>query len=70
MLIYSLGTGWANIEFRSYQLSDDESDSASIIETVASRQRRKAPEKHLTKTEQMKLKERTIRLWEDLGFRL
>ncbi|KAG8532809.1 uncharacterized protein KY384_002687 [Bacidia gigantensis] len=53
----SMGTGWANVEHRSYQFIDDESDNASVTETPLSKKRSRSHETPLTETEQIKLKQ-------------
>lgn len=65
-----IATGWANAEFRSYQFSDEVGDSASMIETAASCQRRRSSEKRLTEAEQIELREMTKESWEGHGFQL
>ncbi len=50
-----LGTGWANTEFRSYQFKDGERDSASMVETVASRELRSGTEHPPSETERLEL---------------
>ena len=51
-----LGTGWANVEYRSYEFKGDD-QSASIEETSRSEERRRGTEKSLTETERIKLKD-------------
>ena len=51
------GTGWRNVEYRSYHFVDEEGDNASVEETTVSRDRRRGSEIPLTETEQLKLKE-------------
>ena len=51
-----LGTGWTNVEYRSYRFLDDEgNENASVEETVESRAHRRGTEKPLTETEQIQL---------------
>ncbi|KAI9808882.1 MAG: hypothetical protein M1827_007157 [Pycnora praestabilis] len=66
------GTGWANIEFRSFTFAPDRedvdgADNASIVETSESRERRRWTEKPLSKTEQTQLMETTHKKWEQNG---
>ncbi|KAL9637642.1 MAG: hypothetical protein Q9164_002075 [Protoblastenia rupestris] len=58
------GTGWANVEYRTYQFTNEESDDASLAETAHSKEARRGTEKPLTKTEQMELKETAQKTWE------
>ncbi|KAK4692386.1 hypothetical protein P7C71_g4807, partial [Lecanoromycetidae sp. Uapishka_2] len=64
----SLGTGWANVEFRSYQFVDEKGDNASVVETKQSRELRRGTEKPLGKTERMELRETAKKTWEDGKF--
>ncbi|KAM3079504.1 hypothetical protein ACMFMG_005925 [Clarireedia jacksonii] len=65
-----LGTGWANIEFRSYQFVDEKGDdaNASIKETRESRESRMGTEKELTREEQENLRRVTQGRWFGDGF--
>ncbi|KAI9827282.1 MAG: hypothetical protein M1832_005420 [Thelocarpon impressellum] len=47
------GTGWANVEFRSFAFADGDDDSASLVETAESRQRRRGAETPMGATERM-----------------
>ena len=58
------GTGWANVEYRTYQFTNEEGDDASLAETAHSKEARRGTEKPLTKTEQMELKETAQKIWE------
>ena len=65
------GTGWENTEFRSYEFVEDDGkgeDTASLRETEESRRRRHGDEKPLTRTEQMELRETTLKGWHGEGF--
>jgi broad specificity phosphatase PhoE len=50
------GGGWVNAEFRSYTFNLRSGERASLVETPESRNRRKAPEKALSDTEQRDLR--------------
>ncbi|KAL9131648.1 MAG: hypothetical protein Q9217_000459 [Psora testacea] len=52
-----LGTGWSNVEYRTFQFADGEDDNASITETAQSLAARRGTEKPLTQTERMELRE-------------
>lgn len=67
-LTSSIGTGWANTEFRSYEFSKKAGDDTSLVETTASREGRRGTEKPLSKTEQMELRETTNKSWESSGY--
>ncbi|KAL8688872.1 MAG: hypothetical protein Q9218_005326 [Villophora microphyllina] len=64
----SIGTGWENTEFRSYQFVDGDDNNASMEETSESRQRRKNTEKPLTKEEKTQLRETATKTWQEQGF--
>ena len=57
LLITKQGTGWRNVEHRSYQFVDEGGYNASVVETSLSKERRRGSEIPLTHTEQMKLAE-------------
>ena len=61
------GTGWQNVEFRTFQFVDEEGDNATIVETEQSRKSRRGNEKPLTKTEHMELLETANSTWEEGG---
>ena len=63
-----VGTGWANVEFRSYHFAEEQGDNASIIETDHSRTLRRGTEIPLTQTEQLELRETAKKTWEDGGY--
>ena len=50
------GTGWTNVEYRSFRFKDPEHD-ASLEETRQSQERRRGSEKPLTETERIEMKE-------------
>ncbi|MCJ1402537.1 hypothetical protein MMC11_005757 [Xylographa trunciseda] len=62
------GSGWANTEFRSYNFTLESGDNASIVETAASRQRRRGSETPLSQTEQRELKAAKQNLWDERGY--
>lgn len=62
------GTGWANVEYRSFGFVDEQGDNASIQETHQSRELRRGTEKPLTRTERMELRETAKRTCEDGGY--
>ena len=64
----SVGTGWANVEFRSFRFCEENGDSTSLIETQESRNLRRGTEKPLTGTECMELRETAKKTKEDGGF--
>jgi len=64
---FLVGTGWANVEYRSYQFPDEKGENASIVETIQSRELRRGTEKPLGKTERMELRETAKKTWEDSG---
>ena len=64
MLTSIEGTGWNNVEYRSYQFTDDDGDDASMVETSHSRRARQGTEKPLTQTERMELRETAKKSWE------
>ncbi|MCJ1317244.1 hypothetical protein MMC15_002567 [Xylographa vitiligo] len=68
VLVTHGGTGWANTEFRSYIFANESGDNATIVETVASRQRRKGSETPLSQTEQRELKAAKQNLWDERGY--
>ena len=53
------GTGWKNVEYRSYHFTEDQDDDASVEETNESRRRRRGKKKPLTETERYQLNEVT-----------
>ncbi|KAL9025367.1 MAG: hypothetical protein Q9196_005792 [Gyalolechia fulgens] len=63
------GTGWENVEFRSYRFADgddeDDNANASLNETEESRQRRGNKDKPLTKEEKVQLRETATKKWEE-----
>ncbi|MCJ1450067.1 hypothetical protein MMC28_000395 [Mycoblastus sanguinarius] len=63
-----MGTGWANVECRSYQFADEKGDIASIVETSHSRELRRGTEKPLSTEERMELRETAKKTWEDGGY--
>lgn len=65
---YVAGTGWANVEYRSYHFADEKGDIASIVETKQSRELRRGTEKPLGKAERMELRETASKTWENGGF--
>jgi len=60
----SVGTGWSNTEFRSYNFVDED----SIRETKESRERRRGTEKELSRDEQRELRDAAEREWGLAGF--
>lgn len=62
----SVGTGWSNTEFRSYNFLDGE--DASIKETRESRERRRGTEKELSQDEQRELRAAAEKEWGLAGF--
>ena len=64
------GTGWENTEYRSYKFKDEQDDDASLVETTASRERRRGTEKPLSQTEQMELEATHHKKGENGGFQL
>ena len=65
-----LGTGWTNTELRSYEFSKESDEDAPIVETAASRERRRGTEKPLSRTEQMELRKTTEKTWESGGIQI
>ncbi|KAL6714531.1 hypothetical protein ACLMJK_007956 [Lecanora helva] len=63
-----MGTGWANVEYRSFEFVNEEGENASIVETSRSKERRRGSEKPLTQTERMELRETAKKTWEDGGY--
>lgn len=53
----NVGTGWRNVEYRSYIFTDDGGDNASVIETKFSREARRGSEIPLTKEELLNIPE-------------
>ncbi|KAM0803586.1 histidine phosphatase superfamily [Usnea florida] len=51
------GTGWRNVEYRSFNFADEDGDNASLIETESSRESRRGSEIPLTREERMELRE-------------
>lgn len=64
----SLGTGWANTEYRSYTFDMTRRSTASLVETEESRTRRRGTEKPLSEAEQRNLKASADKEWEKLGY--
>jgi len=64
----SLGTGWANTEFRSYTFDPTRIPTASLVETEESRTRRRGNEKPLSTAEQRNLKASADKEWEKMGY--
>lgn len=62
------GTGWENVEFRSYRFVDGDDENASMKETEESKQRRGYEDKPLTKEERVQLRRTTTKSWEELGY--
>ena len=62
------GTGWSNVEFRSFEFADEDGENASIVETHHSRESRRGTEKPLTQTELMELKETAKKTLEAGGY--
>lgn len=54
---YSPGTGWNNVEFRTYQFQNEENKNATLMETAQSLEMRRGTEKPLTNAELIQLKE-------------
>ena len=52
-----LGTGWRNVEYRSFNFADEDGGNASLIETESSRKSRRGSEIPLTREERMELRE-------------
>lgn len=78
-LTQSIGTGWANTEFRSYtfdpktlpsssSIAPDQPPSYSLVETPQSRARRAGTEKALSEAEQRNLKQTAHNSWEKAGY--
>ncbi|KAI4187501.1 MAG: hypothetical protein L6R41_002783 [Letrouitia leprolyta] len=63
-----IGTGWENVEFRSYHFVDGDDENASIRETEESKQQRGYKDKPLTKEEKVQLRETTAKTWEEQGY--
>ncbi|KAL9005682.1 MAG: hypothetical protein Q9188_001541 [Gyalolechia gomerana] len=63
-----IGTGWENVEFRSYRFVDGDDENASMKETQQSRQRRGNKDKPLTKEEKVQLRETAAKTWEEQGY--
>lgn len=63
-----IGTGWENVEFRSYRFVDGDDENASMKETEESKQRRGYEDKPLTKEERVQLRRTTTKSWEELGY--
>lgn len=53
----SVGTGWKNVEYRSYIFTDDGGDNASLTETQFSKEARRGSEIPLTKEELLNIRE-------------
>ena len=64
----SPGTGWKNVEYRSFRFADETGDNASIIETEESKKARSDTEIPLTETERMQL-EKTVKRTNEEGGR-
>jgi broad specificity phosphatase PhoE len=64
------GTGWANVEFRSYEFMDPSfaDPGASLVETKESRLSRSGKEQPLGADEQRELKAAAEREWRESGF--
>ena len=62
-----VGTGWANVECRSFEFAVEGGENASIVETHRSRESRRGTEKPLSQTERMELREIAKKTWEDGG---
>ncbi len=60
-----IGTGWANVEYRSFEFADEKGDNASTVETQKSRELRRGTDKPLTETERMELRETAKKTWEE-----
>ena len=67
-LIISSGTGWANVEYRSFMFADEDGDNATIVETQHSRDSRRGTEKPLTRTERMELRETAMKSRKEIGY--
>ena len=52
-----LGTGWRNVEYRSFNFADEDGENASLVETKNSRESRRGSEIPLTREERMELRE-------------
>ena len=52
-----VGTGWKNVEYRSYIFADGHGENASLVETKYSKESRRGSEIPLTKEERMNLRE-------------
>ncbi|KAL8723481.1 MAG: hypothetical protein Q9225_000214 [Loekoesia sp. 1 TL-2023] len=63
-----VGTGWENVEFRSYRFVDGDDENASVKETAESKQRRGFKDKPLTKEEKVQLRETASKDWQEQGF--
>ena len=54
-----VGTGWKNVEYRTYEFADNDRGDASLVETKHSRDLRRGSEIPLTTEEHMNLLETT-----------
>ncbi|KAL2044869.1 hypothetical protein N7G274_002644 [Stereocaulon virgatum] len=64
----SMGTGWANVEYRSFIFADEDGDNATIVETQHSRDSRRGTEKPLTRTERLELRETAMKSRKEIGY--
>ncbi|CAD6578034.1 MAG: hypothetical protein ASARMPRED_008501 [Alectoria sarmentosa] len=62
-----MGTGWRNVEYRSYKFADEDGENASLVETKQSREFRRGSEIPLTKEERINLRETAKKTWEEGG---
>lgn len=62
-----MGTGWKNVEYRSYKFADEDDENASLVETKQSRESRRGSEIPLTKEERMNLRETAKKTWQEGG---
>ncbi|KAF6240025.1 hypothetical protein HO173_001635 [Letharia columbiana] len=51
-----MGTGWKNVELRSYEFANEDGENASLVETKGSRESRRGSEVPLTKEERLNLR--------------
>ena len=51
----AVGTGWKNVEYRSYRFADEDGENDSLVETKNSRESRRGSEIPLTKEERINL---------------
>ena len=56
---YCVGTGWRNVEYRSFTFVDEDNENASLAETEHSRESRRGSEIPLTKEELRNLRATT-----------